>query len=113
MAPCASLRVHAPPAPETGSVRNSLRSDNGRFFIRFRHWRRVALDGDPQVKNNSNSNGNGNCRCAGKGKGNGNCNGNGNGNGNCRCAGNGNGNDNSNCRCAGPAGELLSEHEQT
>ncbi|WP_283443731.1 hypothetical protein [Noviherbaspirillum suwonense] len=35
--------LHAPPAPETGSVRNSLRSDSGRFFIRFRHWRRVAI----------------------------------------------------------------------
>jgi hypothetical protein len=35
--------VHAPPVPETGSVRNSLRSDSGRFFIRFRHWRRVAI----------------------------------------------------------------------
>ena len=38
--------VHTPPAPKSGSVRNSLRSDSGRFFIRFRHWRRVAIDGD-------------------------------------------------------------------
>ena len=61
------------PVPKSGSVRNSLRSDNGRFFIRFRHWRRVALDGDPQVKSNCNGNGsfkserncNCNCRCAG------------------------------------------------
>src|SRR5436190_2338015 len=36
----------ASPAPETGSVRNSLRSDSGRFFIRFRHWRRGAINGD-------------------------------------------------------------------
>ena len=92
MAPCAQRRVHAPPAPETGSVRNSLRSDNGRFFIRFRRWRRVALDGDPQVKSNSNGNGNGNR--------NGNGNGNRNGNRNGRCAGNGNGNGNGNGRCA-------------
>ena len=35
--------LHAPPVPETGSVRNSLRSDSGRFFFRFRHWRRVAV----------------------------------------------------------------------
>ena len=47
------------------------------LLIRFRHWRRVAIDGDPNGNFNFTSNGNGN--------GNGNCNGNG------RCAGNGNG----------------------
>jgi hypothetical protein len=40
--------LHAPPAPETGSVGNSLRSDSRRFFFRFRHWRRVAIDGESQ-----------------------------------------------------------------
>jgi hypothetical protein len=40
--------VHAPPAPETGSIGNSLRSDSRRFFFRFRHWRRVAIDGESQ-----------------------------------------------------------------
>jgi hypothetical protein len=42
--------LHAPPAPETGSVGNSLRSDSRRFFFRFRHWRRVAIDGDSRQK---------------------------------------------------------------
>src|SRR5205085_3543408 len=35
--------LHTPPAPKSGSVRTSLRSNSGRFFIRFRHWRRVAI----------------------------------------------------------------------
>src|SRR5436190_23457943 len=35
-----------PLAPKSGSVRNSLRSDSGRFFIRFRHQRRGAINGD-------------------------------------------------------------------
>jgi hypothetical protein len=64
MAPRASHGVHAPPAPETGSVGNSLRSDSRRFFFRFRHWRRVAIDG-VHVKSRVKCNGNGNCRCAG------------------------------------------------
>ena len=38
--------LHTPPAPKSGSVRNSLRSDSGRFFIRFRHQRRGAINGD-------------------------------------------------------------------
>ena len=65
MAVRAARGLHTLPAPKSGSVRNSLRSDNGRFFIRFRRQRRVAIDGDPQVKNNGNGNGNGNGRCAG------------------------------------------------
>ena len=43
MAVRASHGLHAPPGTETGSVRNSLRSDSGRFFIRFSPWRRVAI----------------------------------------------------------------------
>ena len=39
------------------------------LLIRFRHWRRVAIDGDPHCKGNGNGNG----RCAGKGNGNGRC----------------------------------------
>jgi hypothetical protein len=35
-----------PLAPKSGSVRNSLRSDSGRFFIRFRCQRRGAINGD-------------------------------------------------------------------
>jgi hypothetical protein len=46
------------------------------LLIRFRHWRRVAIDGDP----NGNGNGNRNCNS------NGNRNGNSNGHGNGRCA---------------------------
>ena len=68
MAVRASHGLHTPLAPKSGIVRNSLRSDSGRFFFRFRHQRRVAIDGD-HVKNNSYST----------------CNGNGNGNGNCNC----------------------------
>src|SRR5215207_8882403 len=67
MAVRASHGLHTPLAPKSGSVGNSLRSDSRRFFIRFRHQRRVAIDGD-HVKSNgnftSNGNGNGNGRCA-------------------------------------------------
>ena len=65
MAVRAARGLHTPPAPKSGSVRNSLRSDNGRFFIRFRRRQRVAIDGDPHVKSNVNGNVNGNGRCAG------------------------------------------------
>ena len=58
MAVRASHGLHTSLAPKSGSVRNSLRSDSGRFFFRFRHQRRVAIDGD-HVKNNCNGNGNG------------------------------------------------------
>ena len=77
MAVPAARGLHTPLAPKSGSVRNSLRSDSGRFFIRFRHQRRVAIDGDPHSNCNCNGNGNGNCN----GNGNGNCNGNGTCNG--------------------------------
>jgi hypothetical protein len=50
MSPFASLRVPTPPAPKSGSVGNSLRSDSRRFFIRFRHRRRGAINGDPRQK---------------------------------------------------------------
>jgi hypothetical protein len=62
MAVRASHGLHTPLAPKSGSVRNSLRSDSGRFFIRFRHQRRVALDGDPNCNGNGHftSHGNGN-----------------------------------------------------
>ena len=63
MAVRASHGLHTPLAPKSGSVRNSLRSDSGRFFFRFRHQRRVAIDGD-HVKSNGQCNGNGHCRCA-------------------------------------------------
>ena len=71
MAVRASHGLHTPLAPKSGSVGNSLRSDSRRFFIRFRHQRRVAIDGD-HVKSNGHctsnghvkSNGNGNCRYA-------------------------------------------------
>ena len=56
MAVRASHGLHTPLAPKSGSVGNSLRSDSRRFFIRFRHQRRVAIDGD-HVKNNGNGNG--------------------------------------------------------
>ena len=59
MAVRASHGLHTSLAPKSGSVGNSLRSDSRRFFIRFRHQRRVAIDGD-HVKNNCNGNGNGN-----------------------------------------------------
>ena len=78
MAVRASHGLHTPLAPKSGSVGNSLRSDSRRFFIRFRHQRRVAIDGD-HVKNNRH--------CKGKSNGNGNC--------NCNC--------NCNCRYAGTA----------
>ena len=39
-----------PLAPKSGSVRNSLRSDSGRFFIRFRHQRRGAINGDSRQR---------------------------------------------------------------
>ena len=86
MAVRAAHGLHTSPAPKSGSVRNSLRSDSGRFFIRFRLRRRVAIDGDPQVKSNGNGNGNGNGSGTSNGNGNGTSNGNGNGNGNGRCA---------------------------
>jgi hypothetical protein len=52
MSPFASLRVPTPPAPKSGSVGNSLRSDSRRFFIRFRHRRRGSINGDPRQKQN-------------------------------------------------------------
>ena len=61
MAVRASHGLHTPLAPKSGSVGNSLRSDSRRFFIRFRHQRRVAIDG-VHVKNNSNGHRNGNCQ---------------------------------------------------
>ena len=68
MAVRASHGLHTPLAPKSGSVRNSLRSDSGRFFFRFRHQRRVAIDGD-HVKNNGHCTSNGNSHV----KGNSNC----------------------------------------
>ena len=62
MAVRASHGLHTSPAPKSGSVRNSLRSDSGRFFIRFRHQRRGAINGDPHC--NGNRNRNRNSRCA-------------------------------------------------
>ena len=67
MAVRASHGLHTSLAPKSGSVRNSLRSDSGRFFFRFRHQRRVAIDGD-HVKNNSHCTGNGNCHVNGNGR---------------------------------------------
>ena len=80
MAVPAARGLHTPLAPKSGSVGNSLRSDSRRFFIRFRHQRRVALDGDPRQKprqrqlqlqlqlqlslRGANGNGYSNCRCA-------------------------------------------------
>ena len=36
-------------------------ADSGRFFIRFRHQRRVAINGDPHCNGNGNGNRNGRC----------------------------------------------------
>src|SRR5881628_3239912 len=60
-------------APKSGSVGNSLRSDSRRFFIRFRHQRRVAIDG-VHVKYNDNGNFTSKCKCKCKCKCYGNCN---------------------------------------
>ena len=68
MAVRASHGLHTPLAPKSGSVGNSLRSDSRRFFIRFRHQRRVAIDGD-HVKGNGTSNCHGNGKAKGHGNG--------------------------------------------
>jgi len=46
MAVRASHGLHTPPGLKSRIVRNSLRSVSGCFFIRFRHWRRGAINGD-------------------------------------------------------------------
>ncbi|MDB5760745.1 MAG: hypothetical protein JWM30_4034, partial [Burkholderia sp.] len=66
------------------------RPGSRRFFIRFRHQRRVAIDGD-HVKSRCNGNGHGNGHGNGQGNGNGNGNGHGHGQGNGHGHGQGNG----------------------